>query len=175
MFDIRTSILAIVFAAAISSLASMHYTAKYKDGVYEQKIHEIEKAANEAIQKEKDRSLKTEHELIAARDNLEVKNAENEKRVKDLLAKYNSAVDSGVRLRDPGTRPSCQNAMPADSAAPANASNGSGAELSEEASRFLLAEAARADAVVNELNLCKAWVKEVKETLDKFNQNQDKP
>jgi hypothetical protein len=175
MFDLKTSIIAIICAATLSSLASMHYTAKYKDGIYERKIQEIEKVANEAIQKEKDRSLETEHELIATRDKLEVKNAEDEKKVKDLLAKYNSAIDSGIRLRDPGARPSCQNTLSANPASAADSSNGSGAELSEEASRFLFSEAARADSVVNELNLCKAWVNEVKETLDKFNQNQVKP
>jgi hypothetical protein len=166
------TILAIIATAFISSVVSIHYTAKYKDGEYAQKILETERKANETLQKEKDRANQTERNLIAIRDKLEVENAKNEKRIKELLSKYNAVVNAGGRLRDPGTRPSCQNTSSSDSTATTNTAGGAGAELSEEASRFLLSEAARADTIVEQLNLCKAWAIEVKTTLEKY---QEKP
>lgn len=170
MFNTKLIILAIIASAIISAATAIHYTGKYKDGIYARKILEIERAANEMIQKEKDRASKTEHNLLVARDKLEVANAKNEKRIKELLNKYNAIVNAGGRLRDPGSRPSCQATNSENSSAPTNVASGTGAELSAEASRFLLSEAARADSVVGQLNLCKAWAKEVRAALQKHDQ-----
>jgi hypothetical protein len=173
MFDVRIIALATIAAAAASSAISIHFTAKYKDAIYAQRIAEIERIANEALQQERERATQVEHELLTTRDKLELAYAENEKRTKALLNKYNSAISAGHRLRDPGSRSSCQNTSSTDSSSTASTTGGTGTELSEEASRFLLSEAARADTVVEQLNLCKSWAKEVKELLDKY--SQDKP
>lgn len=170
MFDIRTLLIAILASAAISGATAVYYTAEYKDGVYAQKLLEQERVANKTLQKEKDRASQTEHDLIATRDRLEITNAKNEKRIKVLLGKYNAVIDSGGRLRDPGARTSCPNAAPTDSGSSTDVASGTGAELSAEASRFLLSEAARADSVVGQLNLCKAWAEEVRAILEKHRQ-----
>lgn len=171
MFDIKTLLIAVFASAAISGIAAVNYTAKYKDGIYAQKLLEQERIANEMLQKEKNRAIQTERDLIVARDKLEIANAKNEKRIKEILSKYNAVIDSGGRLRDPGTRTSCSNPASADSGSSANIASGTGAELSEEASRFLLSEAARADSVVGQLNLCKSWAAEVKAILEKYRQD----
>lgn len=166
MFDIRITILAIIASTVISA----HFTAKYKDGEYARKILEIERVANETLQKEKERASKTEHDLLATRDRLEVANAKNEKRIQDLLGRYNAVIDAGGRLRDPGARSNCPAAHSSDSTTSTDVADGTGAELSEEASRFLLSEAARADSIVGQLNLCKAWAEEVRTIFQKYNQ-----
>jgi hypothetical protein len=178
MFNLKVTVLATIAAATASSSISIYYTAKYKDAVYTQRIAEIERIANEALRQEREHATQVEHELLATRDKLELAYAENEKRTKALLNKYNSAISAGHRLRDPGSRSSCQNASSTNSSSTTSTSGGTGTELSEEASRFLLHEAARADTVVEQLNLCKAWARTVKELLDRYqaNQaNQDKP
>jgi type II secretory pathway pseudopilin PulG len=171
VFDLRILLIATLSSAAISGGAATYYTARYKDGEYAQKLLEQERLANEALQKEKDRASQAERDFIAARDKLEIANAKNEKRIKDLTAKYNAAIDAGSRLRDPGARTSCSNASSEDSRSSADVANGTGAELSEEASRFLLSEAARADSIVGQLNLCKAWAAEVKAILENYRQD----
>lgn len=170
--NISNSITIFLFlgSISISSFLSYYFTAEYKDNKYQRIILEREKIANDELKKERERSLEVERNLVSIKDELEKENARKKKIINDLYRKYNDAISSGYRLRDPGaTSSNCSNGNSSDSKSPSRADfGGRGAELSEEASRFLLSEAARADEVVQELNLCKAWVREVKKKLDEF-------
>lgn len=172
MFNIKTLLITALISAAISALAAVHYTSEYKDGVYAQKMIENERISNAILQFELERRTQIERGLVEERDRLEVENAKSKKRIDGLLNDYNAAISRGDRLRDPGARASSENSCPtASPSAPIVDGRIAGAELSEEASRFLLSEAARADAITEQLNLCKAWLLEVKRTLDTYQDN----
>ena len=120
------------------------------------------------LNEERDKNKAIESQLSRDKDKLEIEYAKTTKKNRTLTDKYIAAVNTGKRLRDPNAGKGCENGVPADSGTPTKSLNGGTTGiLSAEASRFLLNEASRADQVLTNLSLCKAWVKQVTEALHK--------
>ena len=119
-----------------------------------------------AIQKQKDeaqsilsdaqfRIKESEYKAAQANDQLD---QEHEANIKDIMALRDKL--GSMRLRDPGSRPSCPSALPAG----ANTVHPSGepftGELSAELGGFLLDQAFKADTVAEYANACYKFVVE---------------
>lgn len=88
---------------------------------------------------------------------MEAKHHADSKKLAEALADSRRRVAAVGGLRDPGARAECQ-AVPATPGAAADSDGGAGgARLSVEAGEFLLSLAGEADAVVAQLERCRAW------------------
>lgn len=170
MILLNLKILAIASAAAfaVGSLSGTYLTNKYKNNVFEGRIIEQEREATRILNEEREKSRAIELQLSLEKDQLETEHAKKSKQIRDLNGKYIAAVNTGKRLRDPHAGKDCENGMSANSGTTPKSSSGGGPGiLSAETSRFLLNEASRADQVLTDLSLCKAWVKQVTKALGK--------
>ncbi len=168
MMLLNTKLAAIVAAISfgVGASSGAYLTNKYKNMIFSQQIIDQERQANELLAQEKEKALNIERGLAQERDRLEIEYAKNNQKIRTLNSRYNDAVNAGKRLRDPNSRACSEDRLPSNSGPTSQPNERSGAGvLSAEASRFLLNEASRADQVVNDLALCKAWVKQVKKAL----------
>jgi hypothetical protein len=153
---------------SIGVLSSAYLVNNYKNSVFEAKLQEEQNKALVLLNAETERVRDTEQNLNLIKSQLEIENNEKSIQIEKLLGKYNSAISSGKRLRDPGQTNKCS--VPRDSTNPNNsAGSGEGRELSIEASRFLLAEAARADRILEQLKLCSGWTETLRSQIKAHN------
>jgi hypothetical protein len=172
-----------VYIVALSFIASVlgtaYFTSNYKEGQFAIKqqttekkyIEDLKKSQddyNERVKALNDSALKTQTELAKVNSELERKYDTANKKANDALGKYNSLIRDGWRLRDPGTsNGSVQLPNTPSNSVPGAADSGnvstSGAELSREASEFLLNFATDADKVVEQLLITQEYAKRLKE------------
>lgn len=166
IFDLKLIAIASAAAFSIGALSGTYITNKYKNGIFAQQILEQERQAALILEEERNRAIGIERKLSQEKDKLEIEHAKNANKIRTLTNQYTTAVNNGKRLRDPVPGKGCENGMSSDSRpSPESSSGGGTGILSAEASRFLLNEASRADQVLNDLSLCKTWVKQVKKSL----------
>lgn len=143
------------FAAVIlaACFGTWHYTGKYKDAIWSNKLAEIEKAALEQ------KTLELEavnNALIASQRKAtdiekEYHNASND--IKELRSRNNILSAKLGGLRDPYYRPA-----PGTGAAGNTTCETTGGQLSAEASGFLLKIAQQADEAATYAMTCYNWI-----------------
>lgn len=177
----------LIVGAIVSSLgSSVFFTAKYKDGQYaikEQKqkdeyiaqLEKQQKEYNEKVKQLTDEANKKQKELSDLNSELERKYAAANKKINNVLSKYNDLLANGWRLRDPGAKPETEPSVPMPSCPqvghpPAtdggNKPSCSG-ELSKQASEFLLRFAGEADSVVEQLKTTQEYALRLKKICEK--------
>jgi len=154
-----------VLPYAVVGLFVMILTAHH----YKLIIEEHEKEHITALVQASEKARVTEEELNTVKLQLENETEEKNEQIQNLLAKYNRAVASGKRLRDPGQSSGCDVSSSATTSG-VNRGNPQGAELSREASEFLLSESARADKAVAQLKLCQDLYNNSRKTTQRFNE-----
>lgn len=161
----------------LSLLAGITYAVKgYLDGIdskafargeseaeakYVKRDNDALRAANVEIAKLRAAARKTEEnqakEIAAASKNLQTENDNAQRTIADLRRR----IAAGGRLRDPGaTGPACSGGgVPTTPAGAGGRDDRPGADLSGEASIFLLDLAGEADAIARQLKACQAVVR----------------
>ena len=95
-------------------------------------------------------------------DQLEVKHVESERELDKALSTNRRLARELGGLRDPGRRPSCGGTVPTDPTTSSQPETGStGAELSAEASEFLLEFARDADRAAQYAKTCYDWTQQL--------------
>ena len=163
MLNLLSKPLYLVIAAAIissvSSCGTWKITKNYYKNQYDAQVAEIRRVELEQTERLREEAKAKEVELNKTKTELELQNEKQRRENKTLLDKYNAAIASGKRLRDPGKSDTVH--CPGNTSSASGTANASGgAELSAQASEFLLSEAGRADEIMRQLNLCKAWVQQ---------------
>jgi hypothetical protein len=155
-------------AFAIGVLSSAYFVSGYLNTKFEAKMQEEQNHALVLLQEQTERTRETEQNLNLIKSQLEIENNEKNIELETLLGKYNSAVSSGKRLRDPGQTNKCKVSRDSPNSSDNNRSD-TGGELSIEANRFLLSESARADYVLGQLKLCSGWVETLRAQIKEHN------
>lgn len=162
MLDMRSIALAAAVGLGIGSLGSWYLTAEYKDASWTASIEKQKVEAAKQLQTATDRVIEIERSQNKLANQLEVKHVESERQLDKALADNKRLARELGGLRDPGRRPSCGGAMPTDSTTTIQPEGGTaGAELSAEASEFLLEFARDADRAAQYATTCSAWIKQL--------------
>jgi len=162
MLDLKTTLLAVVAACVLGALGSWYLTAEYKDASWTASIEKQKVKAAEELQTATDRAISAERRQKELADQLEVKHVESERELDKALSTNRRLARELGGLRDPGRRPSCGGTVPTDSTTASQPEGGTtGAELSAEASEFLLGFARDADRAAQYASTCSAWIKQL--------------
>lgn len=162
MLNVKSMALAIITSLAIDALASWYLTAEYKDNKWEAVIGKQKAEAAGKLQAATQRATKAERRQNELADQLEVKHVENQRELDRVLADNRRLARELGGLRDPGRRPSCGGAMPSDTTTAGQPEGGAtGAELSAEASEFLLEFAREADRAAQYAKTCYDWTQQL--------------
>lgn len=163
---ISTSLLYKVIPSVAAALLAAFLTANF----YKAKISEMEKDYFHQIVIASEEAREIEEELNTVKNLLEDETEQKNEQIQDLLSKYNRAVASGKRLRDPGkSNSSCVSNSPSSTVV--NRENTKGGELSRESSEFLLSESARADRAVAQLKLCRDMYEKARTLTQETNES----
>ena len=162
MLDLKTTLLAAVLGLGVGALGSWYLTAEYKDASWTASIEKQKVKAAEQLQAATDRAISAERRQNELATQLEVKHVESEKELDKALSTNRRLARELGGLRDPGRRPSCGGTVPTDSTTSAQPETGStGAELSAEASEFLLEFARDADRAAQYAKTCYDWTQKL--------------
>lgn len=162
MFDAKVLLLAAVIGLGVGSLGSWYLTSKYKDASWTASIEKQKVEAAGQLQAATDRAVSAERRQNELATQLEVKHVESEKELDKVLSTNRRLARELGGLRDPGRRPSCGSSVPTDSTTASQPEGGTtGAELSAEASEFLLEFARDADRAAQYASTCSAWIKQL--------------
>lgn len=162
MLDVRSIALAAAIGLGIGSLGSWYLTAEYKDASWTASIEKQKVEAAKQLQAATNRAIEAERSQNKLANQLEVKHVESERQLDKALADNRRLARELGGLRDPGRRPSCGGTVPTDSTTSSQPEGGTtGAELSEEASEFLLEFARDADRAAQYASTCSAWIKQL--------------
>ena len=162
MLDPKTTLLAVVAACVLGALGSWYLTAEYKDASWTASIEKQKVKAAEELQTATDRAISAERRQKELADQLEVKHVESERELDKALSTNRRLARELGGLRDPGRRPSCGGTVPTDSTTASQPEGGTtGAELSAEASEFLLEFARDADRAAQYAQTCSFWIQQV--------------
>ena len=162
MLDIKMTLLAAILGLGVGALGSWYLTAKYKDASWTASIEKQKVKAAEQLQAATDRAISAERRQNELATQLEVKHVESERELDKALSDNRRLARELGGLRDPGRRPSCGNTLPSASTTASQPDSGStGAELSAEASEFLLEFARDADRAAQYAKTCNAWIKQL--------------
>lgn len=156
--DLRNAILAALLGLTVGALGSWWLTAEYKDSVWGKAVSDQKVEAGKVLQKETEKVLTAEREASRLKDEMEKQHVESSAKIERTLADNRRLARELGGLRDPGRRSS--GGCPAPGATEATGSPAgetSGAELSAEASWFLLEFAAEADRAAEYAQLCYRW------------------
>jgi hypothetical protein len=162
MLDLKTTLLAMVAAGLLGALGSWYLTGKYKDNKWTAAAKQQQVDAAKQLQAAMERAIAAERRQTELSNQLEVKHVESERKLDAALVVNRRLARELGGLRDPGRRPSCGGTVPeaADTASqPAGGSTG--AELSAEASEFLLEFARDADRAAQYAQTCSFWIKQI--------------
>ena len=162
MFDIKMTLLAVAIGVSAGAIGSWYLTARYKDASWTASIEKQKVEAADQLQSATNRAILAERRQNELATQLEVKHVESEKELdKALFTNRRLARELGG-LRDPGRRPSCGGPVPTDSTTTAQPETGpTGAELSTEASEFLLEFARDADRAAQYAQTCSFWIQQL--------------
>lgn len=162
MLDLKTTLLAAAIGLGVGALGSWYLTAEYKDASWTASIEKQKVEAAEQLQAATDRAISAERRQNELATQLEAKHVESEKELGKALSTNRRLARELGGLRDPGRRPSCGGAVPTDSTTSAQPEIGStGAELSAEASEFLLEFARDADRAAQYAKTCYDWTQQL--------------
>ena len=162
MLDIKTTLLAAAIGLGAGALGSWYLTAEYKDASWTASIEKQKVAAAKELQAATDQVILAERRHNELATQLEVKHVESEKELDKALSTNRRLARELGGLRDPGRRPSCGGTVSTDSTTSAQPEIGStGAELSVEASEFLLEFARDADRAAQYAKTCYDWTQQL--------------
>lgn len=155
--DIKGMLAALAVGLLAGSLGSWYLTAEYKDSKWGKAVADQKVEAAKVLQAETERALTTERKNTELNNNLEKHHAEANRTIETTRADNRRLARELGGLRDPGRRPSCSSPQ-SGIVAPADPATGTaGAELSAEASEFLLELTAEADRAAEYARTCHDW------------------
>ena len=162
MLDLKTTLLAVVVACVLGALGSWYLTGKYKDNKWTAAIKQQQVDAAKQLQAAMERAIAAERRQTEHTHQLAVKHEESERELDKALSTNRRLARELGGLRDPGRRPSCGGTVPTDSTTASQPEGGTtGAELSAEASEFLLEFARDADRAAQYAQTCSFWIQQV--------------
>lgn len=170
--SIPPTLIAIVVALVVGAGAAWKLTAAAKDDHYTAIIETQRAHAEEALRLAQTKAIDIERKHNALATELELSHAERSKEKEKMLADNRRLARELGGLRDPGKRPACNAAVPANAAATGttadNAADGglsTAAEglLSQEASEFLLDFARECDRAADYAKTAHDWAVGLKE------------
>ena len=162
MLDLKTTLLAAAIGLGAGALGSWYLTAEYKDASWTASIEKQKVEAAEQLQAATDRAISAERRQNELATQLEVKHVESERELDKALSTNRRLARELGGLRDPGRRPSCGGTVPTDSTTSTQPETGTtGAELSAEASEFLLEFARDADRAAQYATTCSFWIQQI--------------
>lgn len=162
MPDLRTTLIALVIGLGVGTVGSWYLTAEYKDASWTASVEKQKVKAAEEIRAATDRAISAERRQNELANQLEVNHVESERELDKVLADNRRLARELGGLRDPGRRPSCGDTVPTDSTTSSQPEGGStGAELSAEASEFLLEFAREADRAAQYAKTCYDWTQQL--------------
>lgn len=153
-------IIAALISSGVTSCTTHKLTKNYYKTQYDAQVSEIKRVEMERTERLREEAIAKEAQMQKAKTELELQNEKQRQENKALLGKYNTLLADGKRLRDPGTRENTVHCSGNTNSTSGTSATAGGAELSIQASEFLLSEAGRADEIMRQLNLCKAWVQQ---------------
>lgn len=162
MLNLKNLLIALAIGVLIGSLGAWYFTAKYKDATWTASIDKQKSEAATQLQAATERALAAERKNTALSDKLEKQHVESTQKLDGVLADNRRLARELGGLRDPGRRPSCGGAVPETSTATGQPEGGAtGAELSAEASEFLLEFARDADRAAQYAQTCHTWIQQL--------------
>lgn len=162
MLDVRPIALAAAIGLGIGSLGSWYLTAEYKDASWTASIEKQKVEAAKQLQAATDRAIEAERSQNKLANQLEVEHVESERQLDKALADNRRLARELGGLRDPGRRPSCNATVSTNSTTSSQPEGGTtGAELSAEASEFLLEFARDADRAAQYAKTCYDWTQQL--------------
>lgn len=162
MLNIRAMMLASVAGLLLGAFGSWYLTAEYKDSKWVAAIEKQKVDAAKKLQAATGRAILAERRQNELANQLEVKHVESERQLDKVLADNRRLARELGGLRDPGRRPSCGGSVPTDPNSAGQPEGGpTGAELSDEASEFLLEFARDADRAAQYAQTCHAWIQQL--------------
>lgn len=160
--DLKTAAIALAVGLSIGALGSWYLTAEYKDNKWEAAIGKQKAEAADKLQAATQRAIEAERRQNELADQLEVKHVESQQELDRVLADNRRLARELGGLRDPGRRPSCGGTVPSDTTTAGQPEGGAtGAELSAEASEFLLEFAREADRAAQYAKTCYDWAQQL--------------
>jgi hypothetical protein len=154
--------LTITISLTAGALVSWYLTSEYKDSKWEAAVSKQKAEAADKLQAATQRAIEAERRQNELADQLEVKHVESQQELDRVLADNRRLARELGGLRDPGRRPSCGGAVSSGTSAAGQPESGAtGAELSAEASEFLLEFAREADRAAQYAKTCYDWVRQL--------------
>lgn len=129
-----------------------HYTALSYEAVLATLQGEAAQAMSDAMAE----TYSVQKRLDDTKYQLEIQDAQHQTEIQRVLDD-NRRLAATVGMRDPGARAGCQGAVPESAGTAAGDHESASAELSREATAFLLGFAADADRVRAQLGACQQW------------------
>lgn len=157
--DIKGMLAALAVGLCVGALGSWYLTAEYKDSKWGKAVADQKVAAAAELQAETEKVLAAERENTRLNNQLEKNHAEASRKIDATLADNRRLARELGGLRDPGRRPSCGSTQAGAGPAADPAGGSAGAELSDEATEFLLELTAEADRAAEYAQTCHAWAK----------------
>lgn len=162
MPDVKNLLIALAIGLVVGVLGGWYFTAEYKDATWTASIDKQKSEASTKLQAATERALAAERANNELSNQLEKQHVEETQKLDVVLADNRRLARELGGLRDPGRRSSCGGTMPSTSTTTGQPDGGStGAELSAEASEFLLEFARDADRAAQYAQTCHEWVKQI--------------
>ena len=149
-----------ILAWAIGTGTAWYVTSEYKDGIWSAQVEATRAEAAELAKTETEKVLAAERDARSKVATLEVQHVE----LQNKLGQASRDARRLVRergMRDPGRQASCPGAVPGAATVPGDpaVAAGAGAELSTEATEFLLQLTEEADRAAVFAGTCDAYAK----------------
>lgn len=162
MLNLKNLLIALALGLVVGALGGWYLTAKYKDATWTASIDKQKSEAATKLQAATERVITIERQNTELSNKLEKQNVESNQKLDATLADNRRLARELGGLRDPGRRPSCGGTVPTDSTTASQPEGGTtGAELSAEASEFLLEFARDADRAAQYAQTCSFWIQQV--------------
>lgn len=156
-----------LFIAAVASslltgaLSGWYFTAEYKDSKWLAAVEQQKAEAATQLQMATERALAIERRNADLTEKLEQQHVEASQNLDVVLSTNRRLSRELGGLRDPGRRSSCGTAVPTAPTTSGQSENSSAAaELSDEATQFLLEFAREADSAAQYAMSCHGWIVE---------------
>jgi len=162
MLDLKNLLIALAVGLLVGVLGGWYFTAEYKDATWTASIDKQRSEAATKLQAATERALAAERQNTELGNKLEKQNVESNQKLDATLADNRRLARELGGLRDPGRRSSCGGSVPSASTTSGQLDSGpTGAELSAEASEFLLEFARSADRAAQYAKTCYDWTQEL--------------
>lgn len=159
-------------AFSLGATSSWYLTATYKESIYDAKISKANEKSSEELAKALTKAITAERSYNELATKVEVQHAEDKKELDRILVDNQRLARELGGLRDPGRKASCRPTVPADtSTTVSTVDQTSDANLSAEATEFLLEFAREADRAAEYAKTCHDWVQPLIESTPSSNSN----